>query len=357
VISNLHALRAIASLMVVLHHARGMIEPHFPSVSNLVVGAAGVDVFFVLSGVVITLSAQAHHVSAGVFLRQRIVRVVPLWWLALVAVMALVSVGLAPLGVQQADVNVVNFLRSMLFIPFERAHGAVMPLLGVGWTLNYEMFFYAIFAILIFLPSDRRSFTLVAVMVALVLLGVVFQPVGVVAQFYTNPILLEFSAGVMLAQLWVSVPAGLDPASRRLARLLGGVLLIIGLAGFVFAAHPDSYSEMMPLRVILWGLPAIACVGGAMALERGGVRLTSNIWAVLGASSYALYLFHCFVLQAVAKFGNSAEVGPIQAVGLFALAIVVSQIVSIGIHLVIERPMTHSIKWFSFRHKPLKHAP
>lgn len=355
-ISNLHALRAIASLMVVWHHACGMIVAHFPSLSNVAIGAAGVDIFFVLSGVVITLSAQAHPLSAASFLQQRVIRVVPLWWVALAVVLVLITIGLAPLGLRQADVTALNYIRSLFFIPFERAHGAVMPLLGVGWTLNYEMFFYAVFATLMFLPSEKRIFALVAVMAGLVLVGGVLRPAGVMAQFYTNPILLEFAGGVILAQLWVKLPDARDPVSRKSARLVGTVLWLVGGIGFVLAARPESYSELMPLRVVLWGLPAIACVAGAMALERGGVRLTSNAWAAMGASSYALYLFHSFILQGVAKFGNSADAGPVLAVGLFVAAIVLSQIISIGIHLFLERPMARGLKRVSFRQKTLKHV-
>lgn len=349
-ISNLHALRAVASLMVVLHHGRGMIEPHFSGVSTLTIGAGGVDIFFVLSGVVITLSAHAHAVPASTFLRQRIIRVVPLWWLALASVMLLLFVGLAPLGLQKADVSALNFVRSMLFLPFERTHGGVMPLLGVGWTLNYEMFFYAIFAILLLAPELRRSLMIVAVMAALVLYGLYFRPEAVMARFYTNPILLEFAVGVLLAQIWIMLPDGSDPAVRAMARRLGILLMMIGLAGFVLAARPDNYSELMSYRVILWGLPAVACVAGAMALERGGLRLASHGCAVLGAASYALYLFHPFVLQAVGKFGGIASAGPLRAVFLFVVAVTLSQLIAIAIHFRIERPMTDFLKRLRFGH-------
>jgi exopolysaccharide production protein ExoZ len=348
-ISNLHALRAIASLMVVLHHARGMIEVQFPQLSILTIGASGVDIFFVLSGVVITLSAHARPVPATVFLRQRIVRVVPLWWLALSVLFVMLLVGLAPLGLQSGDVTPLNILRSIAFVPFERAHGAIMPLLGVGWTLNYEIFFYAVFAGLVCLPEPRRSLILAAVLVTVVLSGVYFQPQTAIAYFYTNPILLEFAAGVLLARLWIKLPDVSNQISARCARRVGVMLILVGLTGFIFGARPPDYSELMPYRAIIWGLPAVACVAGAMALERGGLRLASRGWMIVGGASYALYLFHPFILQAVAKFGDVAAAGPIAAFAIFGTAVVVSQLFAIVIHVWIEGALTNSFGSLLFR--------
>ncbi len=350
-VANLQVLRAAAAMMVVLHHMRHLLEAQFPALQSVTVGAAGVDLFFVLSGVVITLSCTARPQSAGAFLRARLVRVVPLWWLALGVLVVMLFAGFAPLGVQPQDATATNLLRSMLFVPFERAHGAVMPLVGVGWTLNYEMFFYLVVALLLVLPGERSRAGVAGALAALVVAGLIWPQATVAAQFYTHPLLLEFVAGAGLAQLWLQAPA----LSERLWRNFGLGALGLGIAGLILQArvHPDDV--LAAGRVIWWGLPALAVVAGAMALERGGWRADAAPLMTLGAASYALYLFHPFVLQVIARLAEVREMAGLHAMMVAAFALFLSQVLAILLHLRVERPLGQLLRRAPRHHAAMAH--
>lgn len=353
-IHNLQALRGIAAMMVVLHHAREILAQAYPAMADIQIGAAGVDVFFVLSGVVITLSEHQGARRPWEFLRLRIIRVAPMYWLALSIVGVLLLVGLSPLGVQPRDATPANFLASMAFLPFERAHGAIMPLLGVGWTLNYEMFFYLVFALALALPRRARVPALALTMIALVLIGLLWPASSVAGQFYTNPILLEFVFGALLARWFVA------RSFDRSDTIFGVALVVLSITGFGFAATHSGFEQLMTERVLIFGIPALLLVAGAMVLDSAGWRLGNPYWLMLGAASYVLYLFHTIILQIVEKAVETSALDlsdPVVAFTVAAVAVVTSQVMAVLIHRRVEAPVTRALKsaggsWDSARATP-----
>lgn len=345
-IYNLQALRAVAAAMVVLHHLREMLGQVFPALARIEVGAAGVDVFFVLSGVVITLAEHGRNDGPVAFLRRRAQRIVPMYWLTLWVIGLMVLAGLSPIGVQPVDGTVGNMLRSMFFVPFERAHGAIMPLLGVGWTLNYEVFFYAVVAALLVFPGRMRTAALVAVMVALSGVGVLLRPDSVAGKVYCNPILLEFAAGVLLAEAWLRWPA-VPGRSQRGAAVAGIALIVLGSVWFIGAARPEGFTFLMRDRVLWFGIPAVTWVAAAMLLERSGLSLRNRTVQMLGAASYVLYLSHAFVIQIAEKIVHRLELPigePSGAILLAGAIFALAHCVGVGLHLWVERPVSAALK-------------
>src|SRR5262249_39672775 len=130
-LDSLQALRAVAALSVVLYH-----------IDFIGRGAFGVDIFFVLSGFIIchVTAADRQH-----FLLKRLIRIVPLYWARTLVVCALALA--APRLLQTTSDSWMGLLKSLFFIPYEKESGRVYPVLFLGWTLNYEMFFYVVFSI------------------------------------------------------------------------------------------------------------------------------------------------------------------------------------------------------------------
>jgi len=126
---GLQYLRAYAALLVVFFHAAVNAQ------SGFIVGEAGVDIFFVLSGFLMWRITN-EQTAALAFLRNRIRRIVPVYWIASLLVFVLAELGLTSRIV--ADLG--HLLASLFFIPY-KGPGGVYPILIVGWTLNYEMFF------------------------------------------------------------------------------------------------------------------------------------------------------------------------------------------------------------------------
>jgi exopolysaccharide production protein ExoZ len=138
VYSLIQAIRGLAALAVVYFHTA-----HAPST-----GAFGVDVFFVLSGCIMAMLMEAQQ-SPGDFLRRRLIRIAPLYALMTTAAFA-VSLAVPSLRTSGNLPSISDYIKSLLFIPSQTASGTIVPVLGPGWSLNYEMMFYAICAAALF---------------------------------------------------------------------------------------------------------------------------------------------------------------------------------------------------------------
>lgn len=337
-------LRACAALAVAIHHAQfdaGAVAARLGRPFQPLDGipwVAGVDVFFVISGFIIVYSSQNlfGSPSAGrVFLARRLGRVVPLYW-ATTSLYLVVALALP--GILNSEVLEPSFvLASYLFIPVERPDGAVQPLYSLGWTLNYEMYFYALFALTLASSKRKPVVMLIGILLATVVLGRIVslpQPLD----FWTRPIVLEFAFGMALALL--KAQGFVLPRGLRAALAIGGMIWLL--------AGANSH---MP-RPLAYGLPAALFVAAAAL---GAERARTKTWFArlgnaLGEASYALYLIHPFAIragrEAILRTGLGTVVGPW---GYVALVLVGAVAASLLVFRWYERPMT---EWIRRRSEP-----
>ena len=327
---GVQALRAVAALFVVGYHATLIPdESHAPLVGGVWSnGACGVDIFFVISGFVMAVTAPglAGRADGGrVFLWRRLVRIVPLYWLFTTAAWAWRGFGLGP-GAGGAW----RVAASYLFIPsFDRNHQPV-PLLQVGWTLHFEMMFYLLFAAALALGTPPLRF-LPPILGALAVVGWREHPTWPAWTTLASPLVLEFLFGV-----------GIAPLARR-GRLPGGwvgaLLLAGGFAAVCRLPMVDS------ARVVYWGLPAAAIVAGAVGLEDAVGRRLPRWLLEAGNASYAVYLVHPPVVAALwpllARHGGTGR-------RLAAEMIVLSLVLCLGageaVHRLIELPLMRLLR-------------
>lgn len=326
-LSNFQALRAVAAFLVLFVHIDLLVRPLGLSEHDLRFGNIGVDLFFVLSGFVIVHSVMLRSQSAAEFAYNRIVRVVPLYWVLTLAVFAVALV--EPTLLNSTIASGSDLAKSLAFIPYRKANGLVQPVLFVGWTLNYEMFFYLAFASALALTG--RIAGLAALFASTVLLVFVSavqwtQPNLLILRFFGDTIVIEFVLGMWIALL----------TRRGIGWSTGfAVAMLVTAGGWLLASNiivPEGP------RWIFGGVPAAAILIAALALERRGRALSNPIVQLLGASSYALYLSHPFVLQGLGRL-----IEPINnawlAIPATIAAIATAQVVGVGIHLWIEKPM------------------
>jgi peptidoglycan/LPS O-acetylase OafA/YrhL len=317
-ILNLQILRFVAASGVLLSHAADVTDVRDPWLWD-VPWTAGVDIFFVISGFIMTILTANRFGRGGAarhFLVRRIIRIVPIYWL--VTALMIATVLLLPGHVRSSQVDPGSVVTSFLFVPWARPDGQVVPILSQGWTLNYEAFFYLAFATALL---HRRGLALLVVgFLALAALHA-FVPGRLVAlAFWTDPIILEFVAGIGLARLWLGgLRLGL---AARLALAAAGILLFLGAGSL--GLH----------RAIIFGIPA-ALLGAAFMFgeepEKPG--LIRRALVAGGDASYALYLSHTFTINAVVlAFGSRGWPAMAAAV---AAAIVASLLVPRWI----ERPV------------------
>lgn len=348
-LSNIQVLRGLAALAVVVFHARDEVDGVgiATRLPGLVGGAFGVDVFFVISGLVmvhasVPLFGAAR--SALPFMARRLARIVPLYW-AVTALFVLLDPGDAR-GELSRRAFAGFVALSLAFVPYAaRVNDDAFPVYPLGWTLDYEMAFYVGFALVLALPRRPAVATLTAGLVAFVALnGAVTLP-GWLAYLGATQI-LEFAAGLLIAEAALS--------GRRLPRRAAVALVVGGLAAML-AAIPWFDSWWGAWRGIVWGLPAAAIVAG-MALHppTGSGGPVRRGLERLGDASYALYLVHYGLFVAVeAGLRRVVDLGRLPAVPFMALLVALALVASVAVHRGFEVPVT---RWIQRRVTP-RQAP
>lgn len=306
---NLQAMRGLAAVMVVMFHALGMAQAYGLDAGVLKRtgewGSSGVDVFFVLSGVVLTLSVDKSMPDAWSFFIARCRRVVPLY-----ATLTLLMV-LLPMVVPSLLRGQVpswgHALASLAFLS-QVLHGQ-MPVLYVGWSLEYEMLFYAVMSLCLL----TRNAHLVAWGSGVVLCAAV--------AFGLPNLVLEFLLGVLVAR---TLSWG--------GRAWGVALTLSGAACWL--ASMGMGFDVDAWRVVVWGMPAAALLAGLMRLP----QIRPGAWVALGEASYSIYLIQVFALPAIFKVLQRWMPGaPADPVTI--LAVLLTACSGFVLHVGLEKPL------------------
>ena len=269
-IFNIQLLRGLAALAVAFYHTSYVI----PGTSHT--DFLGVAVFFVISGFIMTHITRA---SSDQFLLHRLIRIVPLYWLGTAFYAAMVVVIYPAIGKHTDDiVTMTTLLRDLFFIPRVDSGGAVIyPVLGVGWTLNLEMYFYLLFAGALCI-NRRAAPAIVTAAVLAVWFSAPYFHLPSLIEFYAHDYVVYFPLGI-----GTYYAAQLLPQQARIG-MLAAFAGAAALIGFATTGRQDMGLVAPPLIVL-----------GAVLLEQGGVVCRYRLAMALGASSYALYLCHSFL--------------------------------------------------------------
>jgi exopolysaccharide production protein ExoZ len=334
-LSGLQHLRFLAAFAVLAHHlleeaSASPLALAPPAIQRL--GACGVDIFFVISGLVMwhTTAGFSSQTSARQFFGRRLTRIMPSYWVCLAAVIALSCSGLA---FRHRQWDVASLVESVLLLPPTTSSGLVM---GVAWTLVYELYFYLVCTAALCLPWQRYRVGLIVALIAIVPYALNVAGVAVQAEYYGNPIVIEFLCGVLLGM-----------ASRQFAGpgpRIRWVMLVTSLALFAWAsvASPDAaatHGLPASFRWWAWGLPATLLVAAFMHTDNKGGRIAHAL-TVLGNASYVLYLTHGFWMNAFAKAVKSGAFHTAPSLYLAAFVVAVLAIAfALGVHLYLEKPL------------------
>jgi peptidoglycan/LPS O-acetylase OafA/YrhL len=338
-IKSVQLLRFFAALMVVFGHVMmeaykmGIISTATYRLIDMFPWGAGVDLFFIISGFIIAHVLprfSADHAGFIDFMVRRVIRIAPLYWFYTLLMIA--AVAAFPSAIRNANMDPAHIAASLAFIPWQRpGDGALRPVLGQGWTLNYEMFFYLLAGACILISATRRELLLCAAVLVAVLFGRLL-PQGPVAEFVGYTIMLEFVFGVALYRIsrtWPPLPLPIG-----LGLLVGGLAAWLILESII----PDEW------RGLGRGVPAFMVAAG-FVLSDGLVKAESpraQFYVLLGDASYSLYLSHTFIVIPLGigwrKLGLGAPVAYV------AIAIAAAFAGSIVSYLLIERPMTERLQ-------------
>jgi exopolysaccharide production protein ExoZ len=297
---GIQILRGIAATSVVVHH---VLEESsvFDSIQRLpklliLIGASGVDLFFVISGFIMFYTSYkkfGKENAAQNFLIRRIIRIVPLYWICSIFLLCLMATGKF---YTHTPVSLRSVLSSLFFFPTPH------QIITAGWTLNYEMYFYLIFAV--FLTVSRRLLALCGICLALlvIILASSVIPDETIRYFFQNPISIEFCLGMLMALIYCGFSSDLRFFS------VAGLLGIIGLIAGTALSQSDGTEGLSPnIRFISWGVPAALVVYAALGIRSIHSSL-EKFSLYLGDASYSIYLTHGFVMVSYAKLIKSEAI-------------------------------------------------
>ncbi|WP_083780405.1 acyltransferase [Nitrobacter sp. Nb-311A] len=320
-------LRAFAALLVVWFHASSQwsrisgVPVSFPESG----GQYGVDIFFVVSGFIMWITTS-ETTSPVTFLYRRFTRIVPLYWLA-TSILILIAY-VAPQLLSTTKIDLFHTTTSFLFLPWHHpVTGSIAPLIIPGWTLNYEMTFYLLFAFCLLLPRTWLPIAVTTILTALVTIGAIFRFSSAAGIFYTNNIVLEFAIGVAVGQ-WFSR----EGSSFWLSiSILVGCLILINFQILQLSHLSRSVKIGLPAALILFG-----CVFAELTFSAPRCR----VLLFLGAASYSVYLTHFATLPIVRKFWLAVGYSEVSFGWVFILvSVIFSTVGGLICYLLIEKPL------------------
>lgn len=306
-IESIEALRFIAAIMVVL--------AHIPSVG---IGVFGVDIFFIISGFIMLFSTDRDREK---FLLKRCIRVLPIYYIFTLGVF-LISL-LYPNVLNTTTSNPVHLLKSLFFIPFDKNGGGCYPVLFLGWTLNYEMYFYSVFYLGLLINHKYRG--LVCSLLLTVIYIICRRTTEAPFSFYGSTIVFEFILGMLLYETLIALNY------KSISVMLLSQVFVFCLAG-----------DIKSHRLFYYGYPSLfLCAVFLIGTQK--VKMPSYLVA-LGGSSYSLYLSHPYIIKLIDKSTGSFSRGCYESMVATLLVMIIANGIAIVVYNTIEKPLTQSLR-------------
>jgi peptidoglycan/LPS O-acetylase OafA/YrhL len=339
VLASIQVLRALAALGVAASHVQLDFHErlHQPeALPYLELGTAGVDLFFVISGfVMVYASGSLFATTSGPreFFVRRLIRILPLYWFC--TTLYLLFPLLAP-ALARVKYPLDLAMASYLFIPYPGIDGMFAPVVSQGWTLNYEMLFYATFALAVALPRRDAVLAVALTFTLASCAGWLFslpQPFA----FWASPITLEFVLGCILGLLYVEgIRLGL---AARAALVIGGILLWRVLETQQLVHLPSFITR---------GIPASMVLVGAAFGNRRHETLAARILSIVGDASYALYLLHSLFIRAFRELAVHVSIAtPPRQWCYLMITLALATAAAVAVHYALERPTSQWLRRLS----------
>lgn len=334
-LNDIQWLRAIAAIEVMIVHS-DLITKSFSAFkiqesSYKLIGGFGVELFFIISGYVICMRAPTYKTPFD-FMLSRIYRLFPLYWLftSLVLLAYLIDKRWSLHGLQPDTWLVI---KSYLILPQQH-----IPVFGLGWTLELEMVFYAIVAVVALIVGGLGAQTKIGIALLLGVMGLTGFIIGTgnsqrVWDFHLlSPHLMTFGFG------WLFRTVEEQGGWAKNANVAG--LFMIMFLPLYFVADPEDY-------LIINKTLLAAAIFTAFRYWRDifEIRNSLNKWmALVGDSSYSLYLSHWFVLSIAGKAIALLALPAFADIPVRLIGIAASIAFGVALFVVLEKPVDRFLR-------------
>ncbi len=300
-IKSIQLLRAFAIIFVMIEH-----------VSYWGFGAFGVDIFFVISGFVMMYSTHIEGDTKGYrkglksFLPKRLLRIIPLYYT--MTILTYIAICVLPQFFRVTEKNPVQLIKSFLFIPYEIG-GYVMPIVRVGWCLNYEVLFFLIFFIAFLISYKYRGLIAGGMLLVITILGFIVKTDSVPVNFWLADNNLEFVYGILAYYIcrgtysYFSRKREKKAAKNVLTWLF--IIVSIGLAFLMSLNHKFIGDDLNSYRGINLGIPAFLVF--ILIFWTGCMIEIPKLYVFLGDISFSLFLTHYYPLVFFTRIGEGLE--------------------------------------------------
>lgn len=302
-IEGLQILRGLAVLCVTLYHLSHFLS-YKPAAVVLDFGACGVDIFFVLSGFLMVHTTQIKQISAGNFLINRFSRIAPLYWLITFFYVFIYCFGFRPVGL--IDLEYPYILKSLLFIPFKRGL-FVEPIVSLGWTLNYEIYFYVLFSISLLFNNKFRGMILLNFIFLTIIISSLLIKDNFYINYYGKPIVLEFLMGA-----WICTILKNKLIFQAISKI-NYIEYLLFFVGSLIIFCVQIYYMQSGINIALdfnfgspatWGISASLFITSLLVGKYNFSNFYFRALSYLGAISYPLYLIHPFLFHTGSKLAT-----------------------------------------------------
>jgi peptidoglycan/LPS O-acetylase OafA/YrhL len=325
-LNNLQILRGISALLVCCFHFSEDINFEHLRLGEILFkkGSIGVQIFFVISGFIMAFTTMKKDFSKDtfkqitLFYKRRIIRIVPLYYLLTFAWMIIGG----SLFLYFQEGNIARFIHSVLFLPQKD----IFPVLFLGWSLNFEMFFYLLFGISLVFNIKRYVF-IIAFFILTYISGFLYPSQNAYIQMITSQLNLYFVAGILLALLLNKITVNKNWAT---------LISVIGIASFLLILL-DLVTITNHLLILL----IVSLFVLSFLLFDYTFHFKGNRGLIfLGDISYSLYLSHPFVGIFFRKFKMEGYFN----IPYFVLKIIIVIAVAAFLYYFIEKKITNYLK-------------
>jgi len=337
-VNNIQILRGVAALCVVYFHTYFVFWNFRPF------GRFGVHIFFAISGFIMAYICTS---DSSEFFTRRLIRIVPPYW-AMTILLFLAAIAF-PNWMKTTTSNGIQLVKSLLFIPYTKSHNLMQPLLFLGWTLNYEMVFYAIIAVGLLL--FRRFSPVGTVLLLAAFMGVWyslrrFTDIGI---FYSSPIMITFALGIGVYYLYRAASVAFCRSVRPVALTIAPISFVLLI--LVEGLQPRRYAG---LEVTEFMLCSCLLLISLTFLSKGGLDFGSKTLVLIGDASYVLYLIHPYIEESLNRvLSHRVQWLSSKSVPGMMVCIAASTLIAVAMHLWLERP---GIRLLSARFLPDRRA-